>query len=188
MIVRGHRGLGRKASRGRRFQVQTAVALDPVSVQYPPQNWGEYENGGLRFEIKPKYNDLITVEVPADDPNGLLFTVSETASLKAGGFDGAGWLFSIAKISADELHQMLCRDMSGAEVFAMGEDGSYYMYYHPTDVRYARETVEKMHEDQDQWSMLCEWASTVRDSLAFLVSLVADEALTALWKEMTGNA
>ena len=29
---------------------------------------------------------------------------------------------------------------------------------------------------------------TVRDSLAFLVSLVADEALTVLWKEMTGNA
>ena len=156
----------REAATKDELDMQESVPLYPVSVQYPPQVWGEYENGGLHLEVQPKYNDLITVEVPADDPNGLLFTVSETASLKAGGFDGAGWLFSIAKISADELHQMLCRDMSGAEVFAMGEDGSYYMYYHPTDVRYARETVEKMHEDQDQWSMLCEWASTVRDSLA----------------------
>lgn len=156
----------REAATKDELDMQESVPLYPVSVQYPPQVWGEYENGGLRLEVQPKYNDLITVEVPADDPNGLLFTVSETASLKAGGFDGAGWLFSIGKISADELHQMLCRDMSGAEVFAMGEDGSYYMYYHPTDVRYARETVEKMHEDQDQWSMLCEWASTVRDSLA----------------------
>ena len=33
------------------------------------------------------------------------------------------------------------------------------MYYHPTDVRFERETVEQMHEDADEWSMVCEWAS-----------------------------
>lgn len=139
-------------------------ALDPVSVQYPPQNWGDYENGGMRLEIKPKYNDLLTVETPGD--NDILFAVSETASLKAGGFEGAGWIFSIGKISEDRMHEMLCNDMSGAEIFAKGEDGSYYVYYHPTDVRYARETVEQMRQDSAQWTMLHEWAATVPGSFA----------------------
>ena len=155
---------GMSASAAAATPAGTDLWLD--SVLYSAEDWAEYENGGLRLEVPLIINDLVTVEVPANDPKGLLFTVSETASMEAGGFDGAGWLFSIGKISADELRQMLCRDMSGAEAFAKAEDGSYYMYYHPTDVRYARETVEQMREDQDQWSMLCKWASTVRDSLA----------------------
>ena len=141
-----------------------ARALDPVSVQYPPQNWGEYENGGMRLEIKPKINDLLTVETPAD--SDILFTVSETASLKAGGFEGSGWLFAIGVIDANRLHELLCNDMSGVEVFAKDEDGSYYAYYHPTDVRYARETVEQMRQDSAQWIMLQEWASSVPGSFA----------------------
>ena len=140
------------------------AALDPVSVQYPPQVWGEYENDGLTLEVRPKYNELITVETPADDANGILFSVSETASLEAGGFDGAGWLFSIGKLGADRLHELLRYDMSGAYVIAKDGDGAYYMLYHPTDVRYARETVEEMYRDQAQWSMLCEWAGTAADS------------------------
>ncbi len=134
-------------------------ALNPVSAQYPPQNWGDYENGGMRLEIKPKINDLLTVETPAD--SDILFTVSETASLKAGGFEGAGWIFSIGRIGEDRMHEMLCNDMSGAEIFAKGEDGSYYVYYHPTDVRFARETVEQMRQDSAQWTMLHEWAANV---------------------------
>lgn len=142
------------------------AALKPVSVQYPPQVWGEYENGGLLLEIQPKYNKLITVKTPEDDAYGVLFEVSETASLEAGGFDGAGWLFSIGKLSEEKLREMLCRDMSGANVFAKAEDGGYYMYYHPTDVRYARATTEEMYRDQAQWTMLCEWAWGVQDSFA----------------------
>ncbi|MCR5577541.1 MAG: hypothetical protein K6F56_11075 [Oscillospiraceae bacterium] len=146
-------------------------ALTPVSVQYPPQNWGKYENGGLRLEVKPKYNDLITVETPADDAKGILFIVSETASLEAGGHEGAGLLFSIGTVSEERLHEMLRRDMSGARVFAKDEDGTYYMYYHPTDVRYERATVEEMKRDAPQWSMLCEWANSVPDSLRDLNGL-----------------
>ncbi len=145
---------------------QESVTLDPVSVQYPPQIWGEYENGGLRLEVQPKYNSLITVETPADDAYGILMEVFETASLEAGDFAGAGWLFSVGKVSAEEFHKMLCHDMSGVNVFAKGEDGSYYMYYHPTDVRYVRATTEEMYQDQNQWSMLCAWASSVLNSLA----------------------
>ncbi|MBR4473326.1 MAG: hypothetical protein IKS55_06770 [Oscillospiraceae bacterium] len=154
------------ATRDEAEAMQNDVKIDPVSVQYPPQIWGEYENGGLKLEIQPKYNDLLSVQTPVDDPDGILFTVSETASLMAGSYEGAGWLFSVGTVSADQLHEMLCRDMSGVEVIAKSEDGGYYMYYHPTDVRYVRATTEEMFRDQDQWSMLCEWAADVRDSFA----------------------
>ena len=139
--------------------------LAPVTVAYPPQVWGEYENGGLSMEIQPKYNDLITVETPKNDPNGILFSVSETASLEAGGYDGAGWLFSIGNVSERTLHELLCNDMSGMEVFAKGGDESYYIYYHPTDVRYERATIEEMTRDQAQWTMLCEWAEGVSSKI-----------------------
>lgn len=137
------------------------VSLEPVSAHYDPQVWGEYENGGLSLEIQPRYNDLITVATPENDENGILFAVSETASLQAGGYDGAGWLFSIAKVGADRLHELLCYDMSGVDVFAQDADGNYYLYCHPTDVRYERATAEEMERDQEQWAELCEWADGI---------------------------
>ena len=78
-------------------------ALDPVSAAFAPQVWGEYENAGCIFHVKPKINELITVEAPENDPDGILFTVSEKASVEAaealGEEDtGAGWLFDICKI------------------------------------------------------------------------------------------
>ena len=140
-------------------------ALDPVSAQYAPRVWGEYENGGLSMEIQPKHNDLIRVETPANDADGVLFSVSETASAEAGGFDGAGWLFDIGKISEEKLHELLCYDMSGMDVFAKDGNGGYYVYYHPTDVRYERATVEEMERDAETWSMLCEWAESMKDGI-----------------------
>lgn len=147
------------------LSTQEGEALDPVSVSFPPQVWGEYENGGLKMEIQPKYNELITVETPADDEKGILFAVSETASLEAGKHEGAGWLFSIGKVSEETLHNMLCSDMSGALVFAKDDSGDYYIWYHPTDVRFERATVEEMHRDSAQWTMLCEWADGVPDQI-----------------------
>ena len=138
--------------------------LGPVAVTYPPQIWGEYENGGYTLEIKPKYNALVTVETPENDENGVLFTVSETASREAGGYEGAGWLFSTGKVGEDKLHEMLCYDMSGADVFAKDADGNYFIWYRPTDVRYERATVEEMQRDAAQWSMLGKWASEMADS------------------------
>ena len=148
------------------LEEQDGAPLGPVSVQYPPQVWGEYENAGLCMDIRPKYNELVTVETPADDPNGILFTVSETASLEVGGYEGAGWLFSIARIDEDALHELLCYDMSGAEVFAKDGDGYYYVFCHPTDVRFERATLEEMRRDAEQWSMLCEWAWDMPGSIA----------------------
>lgn len=145
---------------------QDGTPLEPVTVQFPPQNWGEYENGGVMLEIKPKYNDLITVKVPENDPDGVLFDVSETASLAVGQYPGAGWLFGIGTVSEVRAHEMLCQDMSGARIFAKDDDGRYYVWYHPTDVRYERATVEEMKRDQEQWTMLCEWAADVPDKFA----------------------
>ena len=148
------------------LNAQKARLLDPVSLEYPPQEWGEYENGGLNLEVKPKYNQLITVGTPENDAEGILFTVSETASAEAGKYEGAGWLFSVGKVSEERLHAMLCEDMSGAQAFAKDSDGNYYIYYHPTDVRLERASQEELEEGIKQWSMLCEWADNVPASLA----------------------
>ena len=71
---------------------------------------------------------------------------------------GAGWLFSIGKIDEGRRRELLCGDMSGAEIFARDANGQCYIYYHPTDVRYMRENNEAMKRDQAQWTMLNEWA------------------------------
>ena len=135
-----------------------AAAMDPVSVTYPPQIWGNYENGGVTLEIKPKFNRLLTVETPKNDPDGILFTVSETASMEAGGYDGAGWLFSFARVSEERVHELLCEDMSGVSLLSRDADGSYYLAYTPTDVRYERATPEALQRDAAQWASLVEWA------------------------------
>ena len=161
----------RKADSMDKLDAARPEMQDTVKVSYPPQLWGEYENGGLRMEIQPKYNELVTVETHDNDKDGKLFTVSETASMEAGGHDGAGWLFSVGTVSEEKLHEMLCFDMSGAEVFAKDGSGRYYIYYHPTDVRYERASVEEMKRDAAQWSMLCEWAVGMQDKLRELNGL-----------------
>ena len=137
----------------------TARAAEEVRPD-EEQNRVAYHNGGFTLEIEPRYNELVTVQTPENDERGILITVSETASLETGRFEGAGWLFSIGTVSEERLHEMLCADMSGAQVFAKDADGRYFMYYHPTDVRYVRATPEDMAADQDQWSELNEWART----------------------------
>ena len=120
------------------------------------------EAGGLAFEIPGEYKDLLTVETEGLEDDELI-CVSETASIDAAKAlgedrDGAGWLFSISRVSEDELKQLRCGDMSGMEVFAK-EDDTYYLFNHPTDVRMFRETNEEMAADMDHWGMLNSWAS-----------------------------
>ncbi len=143
--------------------MDSGTPIDPIVVTYPPQIWGEYENGGMKLEIQPKYNDLITVLTPQDAADGTLFSVSETASMEADSYEGSGWLFNIVVADEERVHELLCNDMSGVEVFAKDADGNYYLYTHPTDVRYARATPEEMERDQAQWTMLCDWAEQMRD-------------------------
>ena len=125
-----------------------------------------YENEGLKLFIPLEYDELLVTEVPKNSPDGTIFTVSEKASLEAaGGEDGAGHLFSIVRISKEEMQEMRCSDMSGNEIFAADTDGGYYVYQHPTDVRFFRESYENVETDMQIWSELNEWAwGTVRDS------------------------
>ncbi len=124
-------------------------------------------NEGLQLTIPAEYADLVIAEAPADE---LLFSVSEKASVEASqalgepADSGAGWLFGIRRISEEELHEMLCYDMSGRELIASDGNGSYYLFCHPTDVRMVRENNEKMSEDMEQWSTLNEWAWSLQES------------------------
>ena len=123
----------------------------------------QYENGGFRLFIPKAYDDLLTTEIVKDRIGGVLYRVSEKASIAAAKhlpYDarGAGWLFSIGQIDEGRRRELLCGDMSGAEIFARDANGQCYVYYHPTDVRYMRENNEAMKRDQAQWTMLNEWA------------------------------
>ena len=119
-----------------------------------------YRQDGLCLRIPRDYEPLLLTKVGTRQQ---LFSVAELASIEAAkkeytDYEGAGWLFGIGKVSAQELHEMLCEDMSGRKLFAQDDAGNYYIFYHPTDVRYMRETPAAMHRDQEIWSQLCAWA------------------------------
>lgn len=130
-----------------------------------------YENDGLKLLIPLEYNDLLLVETPKEAEDGTLFIVSERASVeaaKAAGYEaeGAGLLFAVERIDEAARQDLLCySDLSGVEIFAKDAAGMYYVYRHPTDVRYMREDNEAMRRDQDTWTALNEWAwGSVRES------------------------
>ena len=128
--------------------------------------------GGLILTVPAEYDQLVRVTVPEDSQDGTLFTVSELASLQWGeklhpGEDwGDGWLFGIGQVGEQTLHEMLCYDMSGAIPFATDGDGTYYVFYHPTDVRLVRESydVDPDSPDFKQWSDLNQWAWTMQET------------------------
>ena len=121
--------------------------------------------------------DNITVPIPqsimpllniqfcgtGDGEEGALITVCENKSVEAaeamGEYsEGIGELFTIERISEDTMHEMRTGDMSGEEIFAMDEDGMFYVFRTPTDVRMVRETPEEMEADQEIWEALNAWA------------------------------
>ena len=133
-----------------------------------------HTHDGMKLIVPLEYDPLLTIE---EGKNGMLFSVSETASVEAAKKlgedpDGAGFLFAVARVSRDEINAMRCQDMSGADVVA-GDDENCYVFYHPTDVRIIRE--ESINEaDQAIWSELNEWAFAARESF------VAENGLTPL--------
>jgi hypothetical protein len=142
------------------------------------------ENEGYTLKIPVNYADRLHTELEEDMPEGMIFAVSEQASIdaaKARGLDGfgAGWLFAIEKISDAEARQMLTDDMSGRDIFAKNEAGDHFVFCTPTDVRFDRATAEEMMADSGVWAALNEWAATVKDSF------INDNGLTA---EHFGNS
>lgn len=127
-----------------------------------------YENGAVRLPIPQKYSELLAIDVNfiPDEEEGTLYTVSELASREAvknrgDEYEGAGEIFSVDRVSEETLHELLCSDMSGMNVFAKDYAGNYYIFRTPTDVRFERETTEKMYEDAAIWTELGEWAQSV---------------------------
>jgi len=150
-------------------------AAEPsVETETPKSIQTEFESGGLRLRVPEEYAGLVTVAT-GEDP---LFSVSEIASQEAAksrdpdNWEGAGWLFSISRISEDELHKMLCRDMSGQRVIAQDGSGMYYLAESPTDVRLER-SGPFTQEDTDQWTALTEWTGRAINAFA------AENGLTA---------
>ena len=120
------------------------------------------ENAGLTLTVPGEYSALVEAAAPEGREDGVLFTVSEKASLEAAPeTEGAGWLFSIRKLSEEQLRALLCGDMSGCDPFAADGEGNYYALTHPTDVRIER-AGEITEEDWAQWSALNAWAADVK--------------------------
>ncbi|MBR6259315.1 MAG: M56 family metallopeptidase [Oscillospiraceae bacterium] len=132
----------------------------------------KYENKGYTLSIPEKFKDLVIVDTEYQYDKGDLFYVYEKASVEAGKNDGQdyrgiGELFGIRKVDEATLHEMLCYDMSGAQVFACDNSGNYYIYVHPTDVRFYRpgDVYSSDTEGWNNWGELNEWAwNDVRDA------------------------
>ena len=128
-----------------------------------------YTNQDYVLSVPDEYKDLVTVKVPEADENGILFEVYENASVEAakkqGETDeGAGWLFSIGTENEQNIREQLCGDMSGRDIFAKTEGGTYFVKHHPTDVRIVREQYDNVEEDMKQWTELNEWGEKALDT------------------------
>ena len=98
-----------------------------------------YENGGVKLLVPTEYDTLVSTDTPHNDPDGVIFSVTELAAYEAAtaqglDLDNAGWLFDIRLVDEDTLHELLCYDMSGERVFARDAAGNYYLFCQPTDV------------------------------------------------------
>ena len=147
-------------------------AAEPAEEQAAQPAETVFENGSLKLTVPAEYADLVLVDVPQNDSEGVLFSVSEKASVEAGKLDnhgedyGDGWLFGIRRVGEDGLHELLCWDMSGVEVFAKDAQGGYYLFTHPTDVRFYRQGDDFQDAAQwEDWGKLNEWASGVPAAL-----------------------
>ena len=126
-----------------------------------------YENKGYKLTVPAEFANKVIVDMPRDNDDGVLFEVSEKASVEAAkakgtDYDGIGWLFAIGTRDEETFHKMLCGDMSGEDPIGYDKDGNYFVFFHPTDVRYDRETPEQMQADQDEWTAAVEWANTMK--------------------------
>lgn len=142
--------------------------VDINGIAYRPN--GEaghlYENDGVRLFIPLDYDELVYVTLPENDEHGVLFGVAEKASVDAAKasrdyYEGAGYLFALARVTQEELNALRCDYMTGQKVIAKDEDGNCYLYHHPTDVRYVRESYEgagdENNEDWMNWVSLNVW-------------------------------
>ena len=124
---------------------------------------------GITFEIPEEIRDLVTVQTQLGSEDEIVM-VSETASRDAAlamedeDVEYAGWLFTITKMREKDVEKLRCGGMEGMNVFAEDDD-IYYVFNHPTDVRFVREQYEDIDADMEQWNLVNEWAGTVCDEI-----------------------
>ncbi len=128
------------------------------------------ENGGMRLTIPAEFVELVEAKAEGDE---VLFSVSEKASIEAAkklgreDTEGAGWLFDVRKVPVETYLDLISSDMSGMQIIGKDASETYYVLETPTDVRVEREDMSSFgpeSEDFQQWSALCEWAASVKDS------------------------
>ena len=158
---------------------ETSVAAEAATAAVAAEDVVQYTNKEYVLSVPTAYNDLLNVKAAEDNEDGILFEVYEQASLDAAKAEGEeeyglGWLFSIGTTNEETLHEKQCDDMYGEDVIARNEDGTYFIQYHPTDVRIARES-DITEEDMEVWSKLNEWASTVPETFVNDNGLILDK-------------
>ena len=150
--------------------ITPTAAPEPTDTPTPapaptgaPDEFARFESGGYTLSIPPEYAESLTVETEKmTDHWEVLFTVTEKASYEAGqklhpGEDwGDGWLFSIARISEDELGKLMMWDMSGVDAFAREQGGDYLLLLRPTDVRFVADG-EDVEARMQQWEAMKDW-------------------------------
>ncbi|MBQ9330228.1 MAG: hypothetical protein IJ221_04490 [Oscillibacter sp.] len=137
----------------------------------------------LESLIDPELRKLLIVDLSREDA---LVTVSEKASAEAGRRDwGDGALLSLYVLDEGQFHDLLCGAWCGREPFAMDPDGKYYVWYHPSDVRFVRASQEAYESDEEwaQWTMLLRYTDSLREPfLAANPDLTPCSTATAIWK------
>ena len=74
-----------------------------AAYAYAQMDQYSYENDGMTLLIPKDYDKLLVTERIVDQKNGMLFSVSEKASIEAAkhlpyDMHGAGWLFAIGRV------------------------------------------------------------------------------------------
>ena len=115
-----------------------------------------YTNDGLTLTVSEEFADKVLVTTPENSEKGILFTANEIESMEAAkeegyGWESAGWLFDIRRLSEEEMHQLRCDDIPGYSVFAKDTEENYYIYCQPTDVRVVRKDYNDK-EAMDRWT------------------------------------
>ena len=132
-----------------------------------------YEFMGYKMTVPGELADKITVQIPDENANDdrVIFKAFETKSVEAAKAKGAenmgyGLLFGLTIRDENDARLILADGAGGQDPIAKTADGEYIIFNHPTDVRYERETPEEMQKDQDEWTIACEWANSIRENFA----------------------
>lgn len=127
-----------------------------------------YDLGELAAAIPNEYSEQLIVRTAEEVSSGAeLLSFYEKASVEAAAADGYvdsgwGWLFSLIRYDRVQYERYLCGDGSGLFFFAQN-DGWYYGYAVPTDVRFYRQGDNYLAEHAEWEELSSQVGAAVRD-------------------------